>query len=521
MYALLALAVGAAAFGSRVINGGRSTDDWAWAAQWDQHRSFSEMLAIGHANLPYRPGSTVTFAAAYWLFGLHGTIHLAAVLVMNVVMVTALYTLLRASAIGREHAAIIGLLVLLAPYSDATRLWSGTLIIPIAVTAFLVGAVVAVRGSRAPPRHRAAWHGVALACWTVSLLTYEACVALIGGSIVLYLWVMPWRAALTRWLADVAVVGIVVAAFTLHDRPSVNQPSVTRTLGNLSRFAADAYTLTPQVVFPGGALPRWSAIVLAMAAICAGLLVIAREPASEPARTARRWLAVMGSGLFVVAAGYLPYTAAEFWVYPPSGGGLFNRVNAVPSIGFALAAYSCVVLIATAATSLRPAWSGALRAGAVATGVALVAAYAAQAFQDARLWNRAGSLQDDILEVADEQLPDLPAGARIFLFEHPVEVDTGVVVFGQTWDLTGALRIERDDPSIVALPMTPGFDIVCDDGEMRVYDSGGGHHPEFRNTYDGAYALSFQRQEVVVIDDAQTCRDVLATFRVAVWISPV
>lgn len=68
--------------------------------------------------------------------------------------------------------------------------------------------------------------------------------------------------------------------------------------------------------------------------------------------------------------------------------------------------------------------------------------------------------------------------------------------------------------------MSTVSNIVCDQDEMRVYDSGGGHHSEFRNSYDRAYALSFQRQQVVEIDDAQTCRDVLATFRVSQMVGP-
>ena len=68
--------------------------------------------------------------------------------------------------------------------------------------------------------------------------------------------------------------------------------------------------------------------------------------------------------------------------------------------------------------------------------------------------------------------------------------------------------------------MSPGFSIVCGDDEMRVYDSAGGHQPQFRNSYEGAYALSYERQQVVAIDDAQTCREVLATFRVPPWIAP-
>src|SRR5262245_9523264 len=115
LFALIALGVGVATFGVRVVAGGRSTDDWAWAARWDQLQSFPKLLALLHTQTPFRPGSTFTFAVAYQLFGLHGTAHLAVLLLMNVVMVTALYALLRTLSIGREHAGIISLLVLLAP----------------------------------------------------------------------------------------------------------------------------------------------------------------------------------------------------------------------------------------------------------------------------------------------------------------------------------------------------------------------------------------------------------------------
>jgi hypothetical protein len=53
LYSLLALGVGVVAFGGRVVAGGRSTDDWAFAARWHQLRSFSDMLALLDGELPF------------------------------------------------------------------------------------------------------------------------------------------------------------------------------------------------------------------------------------------------------------------------------------------------------------------------------------------------------------------------------------------------------------------------------------------------------------------------------------
>src|SRR5207247_10674065 len=109
------------------------------------------------------------------------------------------------------HALAVAGLALVYPWSDGVRLWATGSLNQVAVCLGLAGATIALRGVAAPRLRGVAVHGLAVLLYAAAVLTYESVGLLLMLAGALYVGRARWRVVWPRWLADVLVVGALLA----------------------------------------------------------------------------------------------------------------------------------------------------------------------------------------------------------------------------------------------------------------------------------------------------------------------
>jgi len=124
---------------------------------------------------------------------------------------TCVYLLLRQLGLAIGHAAAIAALVLTFPFSDSVWLWGVLSLSSLAIAAFLLGLVLALRALQSRGRRALALHGASLALYLLSVVSYE--VVAVAGCLtgLLYLRVVGLRRARARWALDAAMIAVTLA----------------------------------------------------------------------------------------------------------------------------------------------------------------------------------------------------------------------------------------------------------------------------------------------------------------------
>ena len=488
--AALGLAVlDAAVYGSHVADGGFYWDDWQLAGR----ERFPVLEGAGqvdgvfdHVLLGYRPGLGVLLPAVHALLGAHPWAHLLLAQVIAVAMCLAVFAVLRELGVERWSALAVAGLALVFPWGDSLRLWATAAINDVAVTLYLLGLLLALRGLRSGRRGLTV---AALALYAASTLTYEICAFAAVSSFLLYRLRVPWRAALRRGALDWLAVGIP-AAFVIANTPRERQP-LGDSLEHGAALAGDALTIAGESIFTGSAavgLALLAALALGAAAIDADR----RRPAGALALAA-----VVG-----VAAAYGPFVPASDH-YDALGEGVNNRVGLLAAIPYALLAVAAGL---AGGALLARVWRHRMAGPAGAAAIVLVIAgqWIAATRDHAADWDRSAREQETVLAAIEKALPDPPRGALVLTRGARLYVAPGIPVFSVRWDLKPAVRLRYGRRDLRAYPLPPGARLYC--GRRFAGPGIEGYEPGRSALYGRVFVVDVPSREATRVTSRDVCR---------------
>lgn len=496
------LALGAAAYGSHILSGGFYYDDWANGAL---HRFSEDSIGAFWDLTSYRPLLALYVPLTHELFGTRFGVHLAWAVTLAAIMSAAVYLVLRQLGMARLHAGMVAALVLLFPYSDATRLWATSSMAHLSITLYLLGASVAIAGIR---RSKPVLHAGAVVLYAASILVYEIAAGPIVLSVLLYLVLARPRPALWRWAVDLAVVVPILMLVTREGERE------TGGLGDQAdhawRIADEGADVFSDSLFAWGSPPGDTALVVALGVCLAALAVARALPRGDAEREEIvRWLRWALGGLVAAAAGWLVFVPADGY-YSPLTLGLGNRTNVLAAVGIVILVYSLLMLVARLAFRGVPGWGVRVPLVAALLGAVVGAGYVEQLDEDKHAWDEAYRAEQRILDVIAQNLPDPPDGSTIYTFNHPAFLQLGVPVFGATWDLNGAVRLHLRDGSLAGFPAFEGTTFVCRDDAL--HPEGNGYGPGQGEAYGRAFFVDAGDGRVARIFDRRSCLEAVRTF---------
>lgn len=514
--ALLLGLLGAAAFGSHVLDGGFYSDDWPNASVYRFEAAPGLPGALGYATglrfFDYRPLSALAIAASHGGLGAHPAAHMTLALLLGVGVSLSFFWLLRELGLGRRHAGAIAALVLVFPWSDSTRLWPTAGLNNIAVCLWALGAVLALRGIACAGRRAVLVHVGAICLYVLSILTYEVAAGPVLASLLLYRTRCAWGPALQRSAVDALAVGATLAVMAANT-PRTVQP-VAGQLEHAERIAREAVSLLASAAVPFGRPPVPLVLTTMLLILAGGLIAWRRTPAGDAGRTTlERWLTTAVVAAVGVVAGYVLIVPADPF-FSPLTPGIINRVNLFAAPALVTLVYATAAI---AGTLIARATRGRRRWSLAVTGVltlALAIGYILRLEADKRDWERSSELQRQVLATFERLDERLPAGAIVYTFGAPTYVAPGVPLFRHL-DLAAAVRVERDDPTLAAYPMYPGTVFAC--GPTGMYPASDGYglrdasvgpnefRVEARAPYGTAFFLQVNDGRLERIDDRSEC----------------
>jgi len=452
-----------AVYGIHVVRGGFISDDWAFAAD---HERFGGLASTARhfldtsgtlMNTGGRLGTAIYFATDYTLFGSNAALHIVVALLLAALMSTGLFVVLRALGLARLHAGSIALLLLVFPAADAPRLWPSASTSQLAISLYLAGVILALRGLNASGRATILWHSGALACYVASLLTYEITVGGFALTILLYRLRAGWSPALRRWAVDLAVLAASLVYVKQSKPYGVAWGSLSDRIDRARAIQGEARELLTRLGVQAGSIrvPFLVIVLLVVAAIVAAFML----PASSAVRSPlRRWLAIAAGGAVAIGAGYVSFVATDAF-YMPLRPGIGNRTNIAAAAGFVVLIYALAMLVgylvALAASFVRTARSSAVPIGGAVAGILLVgigALWLHQVRNDRLAWDRAETLNQRTLTVLRDRVAKPLGGSTIYTFGMPGETAPLVLPFTTSWDLTGAVRLLWHDSTLRGIP---------------------------------------------------------------------
>lgn len=458
------LALAAVVLGPYIANGGFFLDDWADSAgtlYTPGGHTLGNVLSYFNDLFEYRPVLIVYTPLKYTILGTSITLNLIWITFMSVLVSLLVYTILRTVRLPWPHAGLIAALTVVYPWYDSLRFWVGTNPPLLGIFIAFAGIQVALVGVI---RRSWRWHIAALVLYLLSVLAYELTAPVILAAGFLYVAMMGFRPALSRWAADV----VVVAAGLLWVGTHTNRPvsGLSGDLEHLWDIVKGGRDMIAWTFYPLGSTPRTALVFAAIAVVLiAGLVVYARgrrsgDDFSESGWGLREWLLLGGAGLAVAVLGWVMFIPADPY-YTPSIYAATNRVNALSGYGLVILAYAVVAIGVTAAAALwRPLrrWSALVT---VALMLLLGAAWVHVLDRHAGSWEAAYRAERTALDRIERTYPELPPGSTVFASNYPSYQALGVPIFAYSWDLNGAVQDEYETSEVSASPVLPRTELQC------------------------------------------------------------
>jgi hypothetical protein len=503
--ALLICAVGIVVYGPHVLRGGFAADDWVDYSRYLFHPGSGFWAAVAHHQGIYRPLWALISDLGWALMGANPVPHLLQNLVVALVESILLFAVARNLGVSLVAAVAMGLLLLLFPDADSTRLFPTDVQMALASALFLGGLLVGLRGANTPGSRGMVLGLLALLLYTLSILDYEltAPTALLAGALCI---LRAWRRG-TGWLAWsglLAVECVVVGLLLLH-RAAGHAPDTTlqQDLAHAAVIARQAVVVTERAAVPFPVVTLRSLLfplALAVVLLATAVAALARGRTLRP--LPQRDLAGLILGLAVVVTGYVMIIPGASG-YMPDSAGMQNRVNAVAAIGLAVAVVSLISLTATLLIGWlpwrRPAASilVLLAAGWVVAGDTL------RTSQHAAHWEQAAREQSEVLAILDRAVPPPRDGLTVFAFARSGYTAPAVPIFGGggMGDMVGALRVTWMNGTTRGYPVLDQMHVDCQPVSILVdgiLDS--------RTHYGRAVFVDLRRGTATVPADAKECR---------------
>jgi hypothetical protein len=463
--------LGAAVYAPQIAHGGFYWDDWANAANVHFTSEPGLFGALNQATerpvFGYRPVLTTLLVVQYEALGTHKHALIALAVVYSITTAWALFLLLRTLGVRAREAIFPAALLLIFPWCDSTRMWNTASFDTIAVTFFLLGLVLAVKGLRSRSR---ALTAASLLLYLLAAWTYEIVAVAVLAAVAVYLLVAPRRQALRRFALDAAVVGValaVVAAGTTRTPLPLGEQ-----VKHAVTIAGQSFSVLARALVPVGDVPGIVGAVLLVAALAIG----------------RRWVAA-GLGALGVVAGYVLFVPAARY-YEPLAPGTTNRMNVLAAVGF-------VVLVWALARQALPRRVAPVVLALIAVG------YVVQVRDDQHGWRRSAEVQSQVLGAVRATIPSPPHGATIYTFDAPGFVAPGIPAFSLPFDLRAAVRLQYDDGSLRAFPIR-GFDTI-DCQAATLHPVGGTYGPVHGAAYGDAWFVSVPRRRAFRVTSRAQC----------------
>jgi hypothetical protein len=244
----------------------------------------------------------------------------------------------------------------------------------------------------------------------------------------------------------------------------------------------------------------------------------------------RRWLLVLAAGVAVIAVGYAPYLLSHD--FQPLSLGLHDRVNVVPSIGFAIAVCALIAIAVRTAVAgggrvLAAGGGRAVSPGGVLAATAAIVigiGYTISIRDDARRWDEAASLQRQTVAAVVDAVSALRSpgrsgrlrGASIYVFDQYAFAAPGVPVFNESDDLDAALKARLGDRGQHAYATLPGALFYCERSDIWMETGNVALDDDYGNVDVGDFGhtifVDVRRRRATLISDSHACDAALRTF---------
>jgi hypothetical protein len=495
-------AVGVSAYGWYVLNGGLYGDDWGNFAEYRFSHAPRYLTAVHSqvVNLGGRPILAALLPVPSALFGLHPSLHIAFGVLLVVVTSLCFYVLLRVLDFERLDAAAMAALALIFPWADAIELWPTASVNTVAVIFFLVGLLVALRGLNRPGRAGVAMHAAAALLYLMSVLTYEVAgaAAMLAG--LLYLRRATPRRALLRWGVDVVVVTAGLTYSLIRTSPVRHVGTLEQRIADVPQMARQSLALFASALVPLGKADHVLRPIVVVVVVAFVVVVVARV---WRGKDESRWLFVGLGSTVAIAAAYFMFLGSGLLPLDPATG---TRTNVFARFGYAALVYAVVA----AATQLVVRTRQAAKLTTLAVVALIAVGYSIRLAHDESAWARASRLQGNVLDAINDEFRHLQPGTTLATFDFPAEVAPGAPVFVATWDLTGAVRVERHDPTLNAFPIYATVTVRCQANQIVI------HLPGSRGTatadYSKLFFLDVATGRTARVTSASSCTRALTRF---------
>ena len=357
-------------------------------------------------------------------------------------------------------------------------------------------------------------HGGAVVLYVLSVLTYEvaAIAALLG--IALYAYKAPLRAAVPRWIVDVAFVGATLVWARQETREARGVASWKQRLDDVPEFVDQSFSLFIDALEPFG-LPLW-ALFLTLIVFGAVRLGSRWRESSPQMDALRRWALTAAAGLAAIVVAYIVILGSSLY---PLKLGLENRANIFAALGFVTLVYSLSLAVGALVLAGIRRWSELTLPFGLAAALLIGAGYLDRLNEDKGDWREADRQQDRVLAAIEDTLGTPPPDSTIYTFGHVGQVAPGVPVFSEAWDLLGAVQTKWDDPSLAGYPIVGDTRFACGPSSMFPDRRHGGYvnssyGPEHGEQYGQAYLVDVASGRSERIMSKSDCLDKVPQFPV-------
>jgi hypothetical protein len=515
--AALAVATLASAvlFGPFVVNGGRYLDDWWLAVYIHFPRQLGFRSAYGYLNFysGARPGAIAYWLLSYWAFGLHYAWHRAAGVVLCAGLAAVFYALVRELGLSRLNAAGIVALSLVLPVADSIHFWTTPDVAQLSLGTCVGGLLLTVRGLRGSGRTAAALHLAAFALCVVSVLIAETMLPIIGLSFLIYRTQVDWRAALSRWIPDGALVLVAAVQYLHGSAQRVAQGGLGTDLHHAGVLGNQSLSLLVGTLVPFARARAWVLVGLLAVLVLVGLR-LRHSGRGHAAAADRFWLNVAGLAGLLGAAEYLIYVPSDP-SYEPLVSGVGNRVNIGSLLPLSVFAFALARLVG----GLAPTRRTAAALTVALWGVMLIGGLT-RLEADRTLWEHAAGQQARVLAALHALLPDPPPEAALLVFGSPgvvthfvhvgvTTVNESVPVFSTWWELDAAVKLSYGRSDLNAYPIWAFEPAQIGCGRHYVYQLGldGVRHVL---AYSHVYVVDIAAGTATLLENKPECAQIVS-----------
>jgi hypothetical protein len=513
---LVLTVVGAAVYGPNAFHGGFLSDAWATHATYvfAENSGFFGGISrfLEEPNISVRPLLAVLLSGYNFVLGGHMGFWLVWLVATNVAMCGLLYLLLRRLSLGFIDSAAIAVLVLIFPAAGALRLWAAMVASPVTISLALIGFLIALSAFECENRRKALiLHGLSLLFFVASLLLYELALPVMMLSVLIYRLKSPWRPSIYRWLVDCVVLGTIALTVT-HSSESGFTQEHSSMLHHAGEIYSQLHTMFATVVLPFDS-SQWYIVLLLVLVPATGAAILWLLPSGSELRPdLRRWLTVIVAGAIIVVASYAIFIPALAY-YVPLRVGDGSRINAVPSIGWVLMFYGGARMLGALVFQGVPD-GRRIAQGAAILGCALVAIGWVRVLHTEGE-DYTGAFREDlrVLSTVQTAIPQPAPESTIWTFGQPVLYAPEIPVFGNTWDMTGSIQLQYNDPTLASFVALPETVFNC---KASGVEPGGAYPPEeatvLASPYGRTYFINTSTGEFVLINSQAECRRAASSF---------